>query len=388
MVPSRALIHLPRLDEHPFGFQQLLEGLVGAIVKEDPEKWTFTLQTTGLKGRKTHLKRLSKIVDFDLTEVRCLPVPDTVVSFCLRQLRLPSSKQLFGEIDLVHTFASGYLPDGIQKLVVTVADVLNLIPGIEASANLDGLLSVLESVLPRASVITTISEFSKQEILRVLPWVSAPIRVIPCGVDHQVYKPACQSSREQASQVLGRLGVDQPYVISMGGNVPRKNFARLVRSFLLLKERYKLPHVLLLGGSGHQTNADIESALESSVFRDSVVITGYLSPEDLPALLKNAQALACASIYEGFGLPPLEAMACGVPVASSSAASLREVGGDAVTYFDPLNEESMAEALYVVLTDEELRARHIQDGLQRAAQFTWQKAAQETLRIYDEVMAS
>jgi glycosyltransferase involved in cell wall biosynthesis len=158
---------------------------------------------------------------------------------------------------------------------------------------------------------------------------------------------------------------------------------RLIVAYDLFRHRLKTRHKLVLAGSS-ELSADVGAAAARSQFRDDIVVTGYLSRPDLAHVFRHADVLIFPSLYEGFGLPPLESMASGVPVAMSRAASLPEVGGDAAIYFDPYDVEGMCDALGQLISDGLLRSQCIQRGLKRARGFTWRRCAVSTLELYEQ----
>ena len=167
----------------------------------------------------------------------------------------------------------------------------------------------------------------------------------------------------------------------MGTIEPRKNLTRLLHAWAPLYVAGEAPP-LVIGGKRGWLADDFFAALDASAAREAIILTGYVDDADLPALYAAAEAFVFPSLYEGFGLPPLEAMACGAPVACANASSLPEVVGDAALTFDPHETEAIRAALRQLSTDAELRADLRARGLARAAKFSWQRAARETRQVY------
>lgn len=228
-------------------------------------------------------------------------------------------------------------------------------------------------LLPRlaknAVRILTVSEFSRERLAETLAMDPERISVVPNGVDtrFETIRP------DAAETVLKRLGLPRNYVLALGSLEPRKNIGGLLSAWTLLLARKEIDedvHLVVAGG-------------KSSLFRDAklpalperVVLTGYVTDEDLPALYSRALAFVYPSLYEGFGLPPLEAMACGAPVVTSGSTSIPEVTGNAALYVDPHETESIAEGLRLVLGDADLRASLRAAGLERAKVFSWDDSA-------------
>jgi len=230
----------------------------------------------------------------------------------------------------------------------------------------------------KATRIIAVSQTTKHDLVKHLAIPEERISVVYEGIDHRLFKPT------------SRRMVDYPYVLFVGSEHPRKNFARLLRAFFKLKSerRFKDLKLLKVGKAGG-SEADfrkhtLQVINELNIPRD-VVFTDYVAEEDLPAYYSGAECFILPSLYEGFGLPPLEAMACGCPVIVSNRASLPEVTGEAAIKVNPYRTYSLARALEEVLTDEGLKRELVSKGLERARLFSWEKAARETMEVYDSV---
>jgi alpha-1,3-rhamnosyl/mannosyltransferase len=219
------------------------------------------------------------------------------------------------------------------------------------------------------------------DALRSLPQeLPDRIRVVPLGTD--MARPA------HPDGVLRELGIDGRYVVWMGTIEPRKNLQRAVAGFLRATNDDRSPDrpKLVLVGPAGWLDRPILQYLEEPAVRARVRRLGQLDPDRQAAVYAGAEALLLPSLGEGFGLPVLEAMACGTPVVTSDRSSLPEVAGDAAVLCDPLDEESIAAALSSVLNDPELADRLRQRGLARASGFTWERTARETAACYREVL--
>ncbi|MDZ7295973.1 MAG: glycosyltransferase family 4 protein, partial [candidate division KSB1 bacterium] len=172
---------------------------------------------------------------------------------------------------------------------------------------------------------------------------------------------------------------DAPYVLSVGTLQPRKNYVRLIRAFTQLTNQ-PTNQLVIVGGRGWLYE---ETLAEAEKYPDRVRILGFVDDDDLPALYRNAALFVFPSLYEGFGLPVLEAMACGVPVVCSNASSLPEVAGYAALLVDPLDTDGLAAAMARVLEDPDLRRGMIARGLDQAARFTWERAAWQLAGAFD-----
>ncbi len=177
-----------------------------------------------------------------------------------------------------------------------------------------------------------------------------------------------------------------PYIFTVGTVQPRKNYIRLIQALVQLRTKGIDIHLVIAGGKGWLDNP-IYRAIEENHMQAFVHFIGFANDEDLPALYKNATCLAFPSLYEGFGLPVLEAMAAGIPVLTSNVSSLPEVAGDAAITVDPYDLEAITDGLKRLILDTELRNMLIQKGLARAQEFTWEKSARQLLGIYQDLLA-
>ncbi len=184
-----------------------------------------------------------------------------------------------------------------------------------------------------------------------------------------------------------RYGLSQRFILYVGTIEPRKNLTRLLRAFAGMRRKRLFTHQLVLAGSLGWGFKEVIESVDDLGLNDSVRLLGYVPFADLPALYNLSEFFVFPSIYEGFGLPVVEAMASGTPVISSRESSLNEVGGGAVEFIDPLEVESIEQALVRLATDEELRRNLASEGPARAGRFSWQKAAQATLGVYRSVLA-
>lgn len=242
---------------------------------------------------------------------------------------------------------------------------------------------VLPFLIRRLTLVLTVSESSRRDILAYAGVPSDKVRVTPLGVDHDVYFPR---DPEAALPVLSaRYGVRPPYLLYISRiEHPGKNHIRLIEAFSRMKARERLPHQLVLAGSDWTRAEEVHRAAKEAPARENILFTGFVRSEDLPLFYAGADLFVFPSLYEGFGMPILEAMASGVPVLCSNLSSLPEVAGDAALLFDPYNEEDMAGAMTRVLGDPGMRARLRAAGLSRSRRYTWSSTAAGTLEALFE----
>jgi glycosyltransferase involved in cell wall biosynthesis len=191
-----------------------------------------------------------------------------------------------------------------------------------------------------------------------------------------------------AENLLRKLGTEPPFVLAVGTLVPRKNYERLIAAFERLSVLGANQHQLVIVGRNDCGAHQVHTAWQRSKCAREIRIVGYVVDRELDLLYRRAAAFVFPSLCEGFGLPLLEAMAAGVPIAASATSSLPEVGGEAACYFDPTNVEDMSRVLYRLLTDEKLRAELIRKGQERVKLFTPQAMAAKTVALYREVLSA
>jgi len=228
----------------------------------------------------------------------------------------------------------------------------------------------------RAAAVITDSAHSKSDLLALLGLDAERVHVIPIGVPEE-FRPALPP--ESVAAAAARYGVHRPYILAVGNFLPHKNLPRLVEAYSLLPTLLREDVRLVLAGSpgGHGPARPVDRA---ALIRPGVVLPGFIAPEDLPLLYAGATALVCPSLAEGFGLPVLEAMACGTPVVCARAGALPEVAGDAAIYVDPSDVRSIASGLHRIVEDEGLRRDLAARGLARARLFNARKT---TARLVD-----
>lgn len=224
---------------------------------------------------------------------------------------------------------------------------------------------------------------TKKDILELFGVPPEKIHVIHHGVSPK-FKPC--DPRHAAKYVSSRYNLLPDYIFTVATLEPRKNLETLIDAFIMLKRRRILTHQLVIAGPKGWGNLKLqEKAKQGQIATDSIRFLGFVSDEDLPLLYSGAAAFAFPTLYEGFGLPLLEAMACGTPVACSNRSSLPEIGADAATYFNPESADEIAHTLDKLLSEQALRQSLIQRGLQRVQQFSWDSCARSFLVSFEEV---
>ncbi len=263
-----------------------------------------------------------------------------------------------------------------NPFIVTVHDLIRSCIGFSRETTREKILLRLDkSYLKRANHIIAVSQNTKNDLIKYLKIPDGRISVIYNGVDHGIFKP-------DNTKLL-----DKPYILYVGSERPRKNLSRLFEAFSRLKAEFPELKLVKAGvaGRSEKYRADTMNSLASLGIIQDVIFVEHVSEPDLVHYYSSASLLAYPSLYEGFGLPPLEAMACGCPVVTSNTSSLPEVVGEAGVMVDPYDTDSMAEAMRQVLTDNELRGNMVSKGLEQAKKFSWDRAAMETQEVYEKV---
>jgi glycosyltransferase involved in cell wall biosynthesis len=232
----------------------------------------------------------------------------------------------------------------------------------------------------RAARVITGSESTRQDLVHYYRLPPEKIAVTPYAADRS-YHPMDRDAARRA--IRERFGVRRPFVLSVGVLQPRKNLPRLVEAYARIART--VPHSLVIVGKWGWAHDELKAAVQRAGLGDRVFFTGYVADSDLPILYNAADVFAYPSLYEGFGLPPLEAMQCGTPVLTADNSSLPEVVGDAGILVDPRSVREIADALRTLLKDDRERARLREAGLERAKRFSWEETARRTVEVYQQV---
>jgi glycosyltransferase involved in cell wall biosynthesis len=284
--------------------------------------------------------------------------------------------------ELYHATEHLLLPLRDTPTVLTVHDLIyRLYPRYHKAQNYLFLNVAMPLFCRRADAIVAVSHRTKRDLVRYYRVPEDKVTVI-----YEAAAPRFAPQPEaRIAAARARYGLPACYLITVCAIEPRKNHAGFLRAFEVLCRDDPGLHWVIVGGKGWLYEG-FYTALERSPARERVILPGYIEDEDLAAAYAGALAFVFPSFGEGFGLPPLEAMGCGVPVISSDAFSLPEVGGDAARYFSPHSVDQMIQTTRSVLADAGLRAEMRQMGLAQAARFSWQKAAEETWALYQALM--
>ncbi|KTC04195.1 glycosyltransferase family 4 protein [Pseudomonas syringae] len=302
------------------------------------------------------------------------------------KLPLGNSASIAKDVQLFHA-TDHHIPR--IKGVPVVATIMDMIPVLHPEwikQDLKRLKSWLFTTsIKRADHIITISEYSKQDMISHLGIAPERISVTPLGVDPVYFQRIGAAER---NRVLGMYGLKPGFFLVVGTLQPRKNLQRVLEAFQQLPAQVRKEHPLVIVGRDGWSNEELLPQLEALQQRGEGRWLSYLPQNEVLALLQSAGALVFASLYEGFGLPAIEAFAAQCPLIASNNSSLPEVTGDAAWAVDPHSAESISTAMLAVLEQPEERERKVQSGLGRARHFSWDACAQSTLDIYRKVLAA
>lgn len=291
--------------------------------------------------------------------------------------------RLLPDAELFHATEHLLMPLRRIPTVFTVHDLIyRLFPSYHKRLNYWYLNVAMPLFVKRADALIAISESSKRDLMRIYGVPGDRITVVYEAASPGFY-PA---TAEAVAEAKSRYGLPQRYLLALGTIEPRKNLMRLVDALRLLRQKDPELCLVIVGSTGWLYQ-DFFQHLEKLDDPRAVLLSGYVPDSDLPAVITGAAAYVLASLYEGFGLPILEAMACGTPVVCSNTSSMPELAGDAACYFDPHDTSGMTAAIANVLDNRQLREEMRQRGFKQAGLFSWQRTAEETLAVYDRVLS-
>ena len=361
------------------GIGRYTRELVAALLRLETQNHYATFAAVGgLKDRdwRSEIENLQSLIS-DL-QFRAVPLTDDWLHRLWQRLRLPIPVEVFtGPLDVFYS-PDFVLPPTLHatRTLLTVHDLSFLH---YPDAFVPSLREYLERVVPRsvarADRVLADSKSTRDDLVAYFGTPPEKVEVLYSGVDSRFRSEKAPGEEERLKT---KYGIEAPYVLSVGTLQPRKNYVRLIKAFA------KLPlanlQLVIAGGQGWLYE---EIFVEAEKHGDRVRVLGFVDDANLPALYRGAELFAFPSLYEGFGIPPLEAMACGVPVVCSNTSSLPEVAGDAALKVDPLDTDGLTEAMVQALKDANLRREMTDKGLAQAARFTWAVAARQLLDTFE-----
>ncbi len=353
------------------GIGRYVRELVAALARQ-PTRYDYRLFVSGAKTLPP-----PPSASFTWKPTRLTP---RTLARIWQRARVPLPVEFFtGAVDLYHA-TDFVLPPTRARSLLTVHD-LSFVRVPEAAS--PRLKAYLDVVVPRsvrrADHILADSQATKDDLMALYGTRADKITVLLCGVDarfHRVDDPAIR---------LKYNIPPRPYIFSVGTVQPRKNYARLIQALAALRARHYDVDLVIAGGRGWLDDP-IYAEIDAAKMADHVHFIGFADDADLPALYSAALITAVPSLYEGFGIPVLESMACGTPVVTSNVSSLPEVGGDAALTVDPTSLDEIIAALQRLIDDEALRADLAARGIARAREFTWERSMQQLEQVYARLL--
>lgn len=357
------------------GLGRYAESLTRALVAADPSRYALFF------NREHGVEPLADLESVPTRTVALGYKPWRLLVW-MGQLARVGFDHLLPGAELFHATEHLLLPLRSIPAVLTVHDLIfRHLPAHHKVLNRWYLNLAMPLYCRRAAHIIAVSEHTRRDLVDAYGLAPDKITVV-----HEAADPRFGPQLPQVVEaVRSRYGLPQRYLLFVGTIEPRKNLARLLAAFEAAYADSLTDGLVIVGRKGW-LYGDFFARLEESVVRSAVFLPGYVPNEDLPAVYAGAQALVFPSLYEGFGLPVLEAMACGTPVVASDGSSIPEVGGDAALYVDPQDTEALRETVRRLLRDAGLQVEMRARGQIQAAQFSWRRAADETQAVYDAVL--
>ena len=372
------------------GIGRFTRELIRALLSLDSPHEVVLFAATGGLPRSTTQARLDHVTQpaldhhlkFDICNLTFLS--DDWLHRIWHRARLPIPIQaLLGHVDVFHE-PDFVLPPTLPgtPTILTIHDLTFIR---DPDSALPQLRRYLNRVVPRsvarATQVLADSLATKNDLVELFGTTPDQVTVMYGGVDAR-FAPVRDPQQIAAVRDKYHLG-GAPFILGLGTLQPRKNYKRLIQAFSILKFRLSIANLqlVIVGGKGWLYD-DIFGEVKRLGLEGHVVFPGFADDEDLPALYSAAELLAYPSLYEGFGLPVLEAMACGTPAITSNVSSLPEVGGDAALLVEPMDVDAIAQAMLRLLQDQHLRQTCITRGFEQACRFTWENAAVQLLKLY------
>lgn len=359
------------MDDRPAGMGHYIRSLAGAMLDQGTDDEFYLIHAR--EGGDPIYDRANEIV----------------VKPSLLKDRLSRKSLHYPRILKKHSFDLVHYPDYFGPFFSasgfsTVETIYDMVPFVMPEVHTWDVNFTFRKVFPRliqkhVDRFLCISRSTERDLLKFVPDARGRTVVTLLAAD-PVFKP-----EKNAREVAERMGIDGPFILNVGTLEPRKNQAMLVRSFLKMKQQRNLPHTLVLAGKEGWLTKEIHDTVKRSGMDGSVRLLDYVRHDDLPGLYSAADLFVYPSLYEGFGLPPLEAMACGAPVITSNVSSLPEVVGDAGMTLDPHDEPGLSRAMGELLEDRSRLREMSRWGLKRSADFSWERCAQDTLEAYRSI---
>ena len=364
------------------GIGRIIRGQIDALVQNNPgyDLSLFVAGTVAASQRTTAplpLHTFPSISERNLTRI-----------WHRLQIPFPRVEWLTGgAIDLFHATDFVLAPVSAKTKMLTVHDLAFMRYPEAAMPSLHHYLNiVVPRSIGRADHVIADSGHTAQDLEELWPQLAGRISVVQGAVDHSFFRRVTDQNALQATRRKYGLD-DRPFILGLSTLQPRKNFARLIRAFHAARQEASLPHQLVIGGKKGWLFDDIFNTVRDLNLEEDVHFPGFIADSDLPALYSAAEFFAYPSLYEGFGLPIIEALACGTPVLTADNSCLPEAGGDGALYVDAESVDSIAGGITRLAAQPELRAKLAAAGQAHARAFTWQRSLRHLLDAYERALA-
>lgn len=316
---------------------------------------------------------------------KVLPIADSKATNFWDEVNIPNL--LYDKnIDIYHVPQNGVgLPENKTcPFVITLHDTIPIhMPETVGDRYLDIFTREMDNIVKRSDAIITVSQYSKDDIAKDFNYPKNKIFVTHLASE-DIYKPL---DKTYCSDILKKhYGLSTNYILYVGGFSPRKNIVGLIEAFSRIVDKLPKDINLVIAGNKGKSYAIYKACAERLKIEDRVIFPGFISMDHMPQLYNGAALFVYPSFYEGFGLPPIEAMACGIPVITSNVTSIPEIVEDAALLFNPKETEVLSEKIYEALSNETLRNDLISKGFKKANSLSWEKTSLETLKIYSEII--
>ena len=370
-MKSAPLIGIDARKLRDFGIGTYIRQLLVAMAAR-PESESYRFRVYLRAGDRELLEALPE---------RFVLVPEESPGYSVAELTRFAWRLWRDRLDLFH--ATHYvLPPLLRgRAVVTIHDIIHLLypQFLPNRAAHFYARYMIRRALSRADRIVTVSYNSKRDLVDYFGVPASRIEVIYNGVSPRFRPDVPPEERERVARAHG---LTTPYLLFLGGEKPHKNLQAVVRAYAEALREASLPHVLALAGPPPKSPARLEALISALDLEDRVRRPGRIEEADLPGLVAGADVLLYPTLYEGFGLPVVEAMACGTPVLTSSTSALQEIAGGYAYLVDPMDVQAIARGIVALATDEKMRGDFRELGKKRALDFSWDKAAEKTLEVY------
>ena len=323
-------------------------------------------------------KLLQPSKNSDIKKLKLIIVKNQLIKKISRKVLFIISKLLSPTYDLY--WQPNFIPSNsikAKKVVTSVHDFSFILHSdFHPKERIDYFEKNFFQNIYKSDIIITGSEYSKKEILERLNFSEEKVRVVYHGIRHDIFK--------EYQDIKLDFKIPRKFILSVGSIEPRKNLLGLLKAYNLLKEKLTIEYKLVLVGFKGWENSELMGLIDKN--KESIHYLGYITDEELAKVYNLASCFVFPSFYEGFGLPPLEAMACGTPVVTSNLTSMPEVCGDAVVYCNPYEVNDIKEKIELVLEDADLQEQMIKKGLKRSKEFSWEKSSNQHVKIFKDIL--